>query len=339
VITFRGTFFDGKNSRAHEVTATVQGNLISIRGESVHIDSPLKDCAIESALGTTHRTLYTPDGGRLDTSDLQAFLALERLRGGAQGFRIIHLMESHWKAALAAAAIAVLVIAGITVWGIPYLAERAAFSLPDKVVRTLGEGVLDRIDRYFLKPSELDSGEQERIRSLVDNFARHTGSPEPGILAFRKSPFGPNAFALPGEIVVLTDELVDFVQSDDELLGVVAHELAHLERRHAVRTLLQSTGVFVLIAIVGGDVTSITSAAGTLPALLLESGYSRGFEQEADLMASNWMLDEGYGVEPMIAFLERIQKEIPDGGGPELISTHPTMEHRISYLRELGGEE
>jgi len=335
VINFRGTYFDGKNSKAHEVTAIVQGNLISIRGKDIHIDCPLKDCAFESALGGTDRTLYTPEGGRLDTPDTEAFLYLERIRGGSRGFRAVHLLESYWKAAMAAMAIAVLMIIATTVWGIPYLAERAAFSLPDKAVQTLGEAVLNRTDRYFLKPSELDTGEHERIRLLVDRFAGHTGAPKPRVLAFRTSPFGPNAFALPGEIIVLTDELVCFVGGDEELLGVVAHEMAHLERRHAVRTLLQSTGVFVLIAVVAGDVTSITSAAGTLPALLLESGYSRGFEREADLMASRWMLAEGYGVEPMIAFLNRIQEKVPDAGAPEFLSTHPTMEHRIDYLREL----
>jgi Zn-dependent protease with chaperone function len=251
------------------------------------------------------------------------------------GFRLVHLLESHWKAAVAAAAVAVLVVLAAAVWGIPYLAERAAFALPDKALQTLGKGALDNVDRYFFKPSELDAWNQERIRSMVEDFAVETGAPRPRALVFRQSPFGPNAFALPGDTVVLTDELVKFVEEDGELLGVIAHELAHLERRHAMRTLLQGTGVFLLVSVLVGDVASITSAAGTLPALLLESSYSRGFEQEADTVATRWMHDVGYSAEPMIAFLTRVKEKKHGGEGPEFLSTHPATDKRIEYLRSL----
>jgi Zn-dependent protease with chaperone function len=335
VITFKGTYFDGKSSEAHEVTATAQGNVLSIRGEGVHADFNIDSCTVEPALGSTRRTLHTSGDGRLDTEDHKAFLALERNKGGIGGFRIVHLLESRWKAALAAAAVAVLAILAAAVWGIPYLAEKAAFSLPDKALQTLGKGALDSVDRHLFKPSELDAEEHERIRSLVETFATETGAPQPRALVFRKSPFGPNAFALPGDTVVLTDELVSFVEGDDELLGIVAHELAHLRQRHAVRTLLQGTGVFLLVSVLVGDVTSITSAAGTLPALLLESSYSRGFEQEADSVATRWMHDVGYGVEPMIAFLTRVKEKKHGVEGPEFLSTHPALDKRIAYLRSL----
>ena len=100
VITFKGTYFDGTNSTAHEVTASVQGNLLSIRGESVHVDLEIDKCTIEPALGSTLRTLHTPGGGRLDTRDSRAFKTLESEKIGTLGFRLIHLLESKWKAAL-----------------------------------------------------------------------------------------------------------------------------------------------------------------------------------------------------------------------------------------------
>ena len=338
MITFKGTYFDGKSSKANDVNVTVLGDVISIRGETIHEDFPIGKCTVEPALGSTRRTLYTPDGGRLDTMDQKAFQTLERKQGRTKGSRVVQLLEGHWRAALAASAVAVLAVLAAAVWGIPYLAESAAFSLPNRALQALGNGALDSVDRHFLQPSELDADEHERIRSLVEEFTTETGAPEPRALVFRKSPFGPNAFALPGDTVVLTDELVSFVEGDEELIGVVAHELAHLERRHAVRTLLQGAGVFVLISVLVGDVTSITSAAGTLPALLLETRYSRGFEQEADVMASQWMLASGYGVEPMIAFLTRVGEKQPDVGAPEFLSTHPATENRISYLRALAAK-
>jgi len=336
VITFTGTYFDGKSSKAHEVTVTLLGEVLSVRGQTVHESVELALCSLESALGSTRRTLYTPDGGRLDTDDRQAFAALERLRGGKRGFRFIHWLESHWKAAAAAVAVTVGLVLCFSIWGIPYLARVAAFSMPEKANQAFGEGVLQSVDRHFFRPTELAAPRQMRIRSLVREFVHGSGAPEPRAFEFRKSPFGPNAFALPGDTVVLTDELISFVQSDGELLGVVAHELAHLEERHAVRTVLQSAGVFVLVSVIVGDVASITSAAGALPALLLKSSYSRGFEQEADDKASQWMVDTGHGVEPMIAFLTRVEEKDLGGSGPEFLSTHPAPKNRIErLLRQL----
>lgn len=335
VNTFHGTYFDGKTSKAYEVTFEVREEVLSIRGESVHLDLDIGHCTLETALGSTCRTLYTPEGGRLDTIEQDAFSALERRQGSTRRYQVVHLLESHWIAALASVVITVLLILASSIWGIPYLAKVAAFSIPKKAVDTFGTGVLDRADRFFFDPSELDEKEHKRIRSLVEKFVLESGAPEPRSLVFRKSSFGPNAFAFPGRTVVLTDELDSFVEKDGELLGVVAHELAHLEQRHAMRTLLQGTGVFVLVSVLLGDVTSITAVAGTLPALLLKSRYSRKFEQEADAIASQWMLDTGNGVEPMIAFLTRLEKEDLGREGPEFLATHPSLEKRISYLRAL----
>ena len=335
MITFRGTYFDGMNSAAHEVNVTVQGDRISLRGGSVQEDHHVESCSFEPALGSARRTLYTPTGGRLDTSDLHAFLALERLKDGTWRFRLVHLLESQWKIALVSVLVTFLAVVAVAVWGIPYLAEKAAFSLPDGALQSLGRGALASMDRHFFKPSELDAAETERVRLLVKAFAAETGAPEPRVLNFRKSPFGPNAFALPGDIVILTDELISFVDDDAEILGVVAHELAHLKNRHAVRTLFQGTGVFALVSFLMGDVTSITSAAGTLPAILLESRYSRGFERNADATASRWMDIAGYGAQPMIAFLNRVKEREKGFEGPEFLSTHPALDKRIDYLMTL----
>ena len=335
MITFKGTYFDGTNSTAHEVTATVQGNVLSVRGQSIQVNHEVDKCTVEPALGSTLRTVHTPGGGRLDTRDTRAFKALESEKLGSLGLRFVHLLESQWKAALGSAIIAVLAVLAGSIWGIPYLAEKAAFSIPEPALQALGKGALESVDKHFFKPSELDSWKRDRIHFMVAEFAEETGAPLPKALVLRQSPFGPNAFALPGDTVVLTDELVLFVESDEELLGVVAHELAHLERRHAVRTLLQGTGVFVVVSVLVGDLASVTSLAGTLPAILLESKYSRGFEREADTMAIQWMNYVEYGAQPMIDFLTRIKEKEEGFEGPEFLSTHPALDKRIEYLRGL----
>lgn len=95
-------------------------------------------------------------------------------------------------------------------------------------------------------------------------------------LNFRKNPvIGANAFALPGGYMLITDELIDLANNNDEIVAVLAHELGHVKGRHALRQTLQGTvSGFIIIAITG-DVSSIASG---LPALMMNISYSRELE-------------------------------------------------------------
>ena len=170
LITFTGTYFDGKSSRAHEVTVSLTGGSLRVRGETLNLDIDLGNCKIEPALGNTRRTLYTPGGGRLDTEDRQAFAALEKLRGGTGGFRFVHWLESHWKLAAVAVGVTIVMVVCFSIWGIPYLARVAAFSMPEKANQAMGKGVLETADRHFFQPTELAEEKQEHIRDKNSGY-------------------------------------------------------------------------------------------------------------------------------------------------------------------------
>ena len=77
-------------------------------------------------------------------------------------------------------------------------------------------------------------------------------------LVFRKSRIGPNAFALPGGTMVMTDQLVELVDHDDAVLtGVLAHELGHLQARHGMRMLVQATAIGAVSSLVFGDFSAL----------------------------------------------------------------------------------
>ena len=85
---------------------------------------------------------------------------------------------------------------------------------------------------------------------------------------------GANAFALPNGTIVVTDDLVKLAEHDDELVAVLAHEIGHVVSRHALRRVLQDSGVMLLVAGITGDIVSISSLAAALPTLLIEAKYS-----------------------------------------------------------------
>ena len=148
---------------------------------------------------------------------------------------------------------------------------------------------------------------------------------------------GANAFALPSGLIIMTDDLVRLAEDDRELGAVLLHEMAHVERRHGVRALLQHAGVFLIVSTLAGDLTAITSLAGALPTMLVESGYSRDFEREADRDAARRMLEMGWGTGPFARMLRRLgagRAGLPS----DVTSSHPLIEERVRNLRALETE-
>jgi Zn-dependent protease with chaperone function len=136
-----------------------------------------------------------------------------------------------------------------------------------------------------------------------------------------------NAFALPGGAIVVTDELVELAEAEDEITAVLAHELGHIAHRHALRSLLQNVGVGVLIAGALGDFTSVSAASGSLLVLLTERHYSRSFEREADAEGVERLDRAGIPREHLARMLERLAAS-HGGDDPwtSYLSTHPATE-------------
>ncbi len=124
---------------------------------------------------------------------------------------------------------------------------------------------------------------------------------------FRASPIiGANAFALPGGIVIVTDQLMQLAEHDDEILAVLAHEIGHVKHRHVLRGLPQDSATALIIAGVTGDVSSITPLAAAAPTFLMRAPHSREHEAEADRHALQLMQQMGMAPHHFPAILNRM---------------------------------
>ena len=158
-------------------------------------------------------------------------------------------------------------------------------ALPHKVDRHLGRQALEVLDHLVFEPSQLAAATRERLTRRFDELATATQSKGAMRLVFRASPtIGANAFALPSGTVVMTDELVQLAAHEDEAVAVLAHELGHVQARHTLRSVLQSSATVVLFAVMTGDLASLSSLSATLPTFLLQMKYSRAFELELTTM-------------------------------------------------------
>jgi predicted Zn-dependent protease len=145
-----------------------------------------------------------------------------------------------------------------------------------------------------------------------------------------------NAFAAPGGYIWVYTGLIRFLTEEDQLAGVLAHEMAHADRRHATQQLTKVYGISVLLdALVGkkGDPRLIADIA----AQLAELSFSRAQEAEADEYSVVYLCDSQYAANGAAGFFEMMQ------GSPEppvFLSDHPSSASRIQDIdakaEELG---
>lgn len=153
-----------------------------------------------------------------------------------------------------------------------------------------------------------------------------------------------NAFALPGGIVVLNTGLIKAVGSADELLGVIAHECAHVTQQHGLRKLIDSLGLYLIVKAFLGAKTDLWAGILQNGAFLLNQKFSRDFEQEADETGFQYLADARLNAGGLIVFLTRLELERKKADKMNLtetlsfLSTHPAPSSRIEYLQEKWNE-
>ena len=154
-----------------------------------------------------------------------------------------------------------------------------------------------------------------------------------------------NAFTLPGGHVYVFKGLLDFVASDDELAGVLAHELGHNARLHALRGEKQAkklswVNLAAMAAMIAGGQNGANVGAFSQFALLgAMNGYGVGLEKEADASAVETMRRAGYNPSALVTFMRRLQVE--ENHHPDvklgIFATHPPSDERAdAVLTQMG---
>jgi Zn-dependent protease with chaperone function len=295
-------YFDGQSSRRQPVTLIMHKRVVAMRGEGLKQSHRLSRLRLSERLEHAPRILYLPDGGKVHVSDSR----LDELLA-ANGYRESRVVrwQRNWLMSLLALVSVVAVLLSAYQWGLPWVADKVALHMPAAMERKIGEGELALLDKSFLAPSELDPVVQARLQRLFSQLKQPRGEHTAYRLEFRRSQIGPNAFALPSGVIVMTDELVKLADDEQAVLAVLAHELGHLQRRHSLRRLMQALGVGVLVNVWVGDASSVVTA---VPTVLLDQKYSRDFEREADQYAIDMMHANGMPLEPMAALFEKMAK-------------------------------
>lgn len=135
-----------------------------------------------------------------------------------------------------------------------------------------------------------------------------------------------NALAVPGGYVYLFRGLVDAMPTDEELAGVLAHEVTHVVKRHSIHQMEKQLllNIVLMVALRNSD----AAALGMMAQSAIMSGYSRGDERQADEFGFRYSVAAGYNPYGMLVTMEKLN-DIPNKPNYGLFSSHPDGEDRI----------
>ena len=305
MLEFDADYYDGKSSRRTPVTVRVADGVAAVQGEGVSRELPVGSIQIKPRIGGTPQRLELPDGALLTTAAHALAVEAFAIRPATT---LAHRLESNLPFVFASLLMLVVIFWLGYRYALPWAVKEVAVLVPGSIEATLGEEALASLDTFATGKSQLEPAQR---KSLTDRFAalrKTAGLPDGVRLEFRDGGFiGPNAMALPGGVVVVTDQLVNIMATDEQVMAVLAHELGHVEQRHSMRVLLQSSVTALVTMAVFGDASAIAGLAATIPTALAHSGFSRDFEREADQFAFDLLRKSGQRPADLGVALARLQ--------------------------------
>jgi predicted Zn-dependent protease len=200
----------------------------------------------------------------------------------------------------------------------------------------LGEFVLETLSRGN------DEVESDTVRTYVDllkdRLCSSNGIPDTSIRIHILVRDDINAFALPDRHLVVYTGLIRYCSSPDELSGVLAHEIAHMEHNHVMKKLVKEVGLAMLLAMAGGE--SSGEIGRQVVKLLSSSAFDREQESEADRSAVHMMATADIDPEHLASFLFRLsQEKLIMPRNLEWLSTHPNAQDRSAEILRLRKQE
>ncbi len=245
-----------------------------------------------------------------------------------------------------------LLVAGIVIFGLvsyyakrvenPITGEKQSVSLTPAQEIVLGLDSAPRMTQE-LGGLEPDPGIRQRVQKLGEELvAQSVASQSPykftfSVLQDQKTI---NAFALPGGPIFITRGLLDRLENDGQVAGVLGHEIGHVLARHSAEQMAKSELAQTLVgaaAVAASDEQGRSQSAemtAVFVAQMVQMKYGRGDELEADQLGVRLLSEAGYDPRALIGVMKILESSTTGGRQPEFMSTHPDPGNRKRAIQE-----
>lgn len=337
----KATFSDGRTAAVHDIEVTIRPDGIAIEGEEVSvrwreaglevIDAPANGKALR--LGHADH-----DGARLllegEALVAEVRKALPGLLSRRQDSRRHDLKKlGVWGGGVAA-------LTALFFLFLPAIVSGVAAMIPQSVERRLGDQALATFARFFDGMDEQCAAREGQealdwmVVQIMDGARIERG------VDVRVVPVDiVNAVAFPGGAILIFDGMIRQAESAEEVAGVVAHEIGHVENRHGMERMVRDSAISAVLSVfapgAAGDLGSELGGA------LLTQSYGRDAEREADAFAIETLNRIGVTTDGMASFFARMAKKHGSGQGGSLLqymASHPAPTERAGTIAERGTE-
>jgi beta-barrel assembly-enhancing protease len=234
----------------------------------------------------------------------------------------------------------VVAVLALLVWLCNLAVDGAVSALvkrvPPQMEQQLGDETLAEVQQEmtFLE----DSNRVAQLAMLIAPLTNAVTLGTNGLKLFIAEESDPNAFALPGGYVIVTTGLLDLVDQPEELLAVLAHELAHVQRKHGIRSMISGAGPFLIFGVLLGGSDGLVGLLGNVTDVMVRSGFSQEYETEADEVGWQILLKSKVDPRGMINAFRKLQtheaqQQFHDDT-PQAFRSHPAVEKRIARLEK-----
>ncbi|MFZ6746272.1 M48 family metallopeptidase [Undibacterium sp. JH2W] len=345
----KANYFDHRQSLIQSIYLDLQEGVVNVLFEGKTF--PVKKARLKVAEPFEHAPciLNFSDGSHCeihDKADQQTLLDYLNYQPS-----LVQRWQKQWKWALVAIVIMAAILLIAKEWGVPVLADKIAARLPTRYEQSLGTEIMKLLDNTMLNPSRLSevriNQAKEAILRVLPAHARISIH-----LEVRHAPkIGANAFALPGGTIVVTDDMIRLLNGKEEgelspeqveeLAGVLAHEIGHVEGNHGMRGLVRDAMVTVIAGSLFSDFSSVVSLA---TAGIVNKKFSREMETEADDYAIKRMKEVNMSPVRLANALERMEdqhkrereQDQNSSTGRQIsqyMSSHPATADRVARFR------
>ncbi len=309
-LDIKGRFYPPQSSEGCDGTLRIRGETVfATVFDEGRVGLPRHEIRIEPRIGTMRRKIYLPNGFVFETENTAAVDAIDTKK---RWKALARLEKTGWHLIPFAIFTPILAV-GFYRLMIPLLISAGLFFTPDGLPKRIDKASLGSLDKIWMRPTNVDAERQRELTALFEQLvaARPEGRerrvPNYELKFRRMRPPTPNAFALPGGTIVLTDSLIRDFGDDDVLAGIIAHEIAHVEYEHSLRQIYRALGMAALINMIAGDAGPMLEDLLLEGSALLSLSFSRKHELQADSYSVPLMREVGRRPDAILGFFETLE--------------------------------
>lgn len=336
-------YFDGVSAKRHDVELNVFQQSLTVKGKNVHTHWHIED--IVKTTGGLPGEIAIAESRDSDARIIMTKAVAKALSREGVDCLKMRLINPQTVIVAPLIAIAAAMFAFVFI-GLPIFSGPIARSIPaefESQIATDSGGIFGFISTTCDISEEVITETEAMAKALKEA----SNSPFPVDVTYIDAPF-PNAFAMPGGRIMVTDDLIELMEHPDELVGVLSHEMAHVSRRHVMANLIRQMGFIVILEIVmGGTGAGVELASAGIQFESMR--HSRSTETEADEYAVRYLHEAGFNPYGLSMFFERLNEYESDADGEtdsdasdeeegylqNLLMTHPDTKKRAKDTADL----